>query len=338
MLETIGVAGWGTYIPKYRIRLEEIGKVVGISAYGFKSVNGFDEDAITMALEACENALISANIRPENVKLITIGTESSSITYKQISAHLINYLGINNAVISSDINFNTKSGTEALKVAVFSLPNNLNDYALVIGVDADISKPGTISEFYYSSAASALVLTRKVDECAAVIEGLKTFSINSLDAWSVDNVKLIDENLIIDNILKNVPKVVSDLINEKGLKLSEISHVAYTQSNWKIINKLSKSLGMSIEKFKAGFLYDKIGCSGAASSLISLTAVLESAQRDEIILLVSYGSGFSVDSFLFRVSKNIENVRERSIPLSKYLNNLEVIDYATYLKFRGFLR
>lgn len=338
MLGDIGIIGWGSYIPKYRVPLEEVGKVVGTSAYGFKSVNGFDEDAITMALEASENALISTNIKPEDIKLITIGTESSSIIYKQIAAHLVNYLGMSNAVITSDINFNTKSGSEALKVAIFSLSNNSSNYALVVGVDMDISKPGTPSELYYSSAASAFILSRKTHECAAVIEGLKTFNINSLDSWSVGNTKLIDESSIINNVLRVVPKVVSDLLNEIGLKLNEVSHVAYTQSNWKVIGKLSKNLGLPLEKFKSGFLYDKIGCSGAASSLISLIATLEVAQKNDLILLVSYGSGFSVDAFLLRVNEKIDDIKRRSVPLSKYINNFEVVDYATYLKFRGFLR
>ncbi|RLG84857.1 MAG: hydroxymethylglutaryl-CoA synthase [Thermoprotei archaeon] len=337
ILGNVGIAGWGPYIPRYRVPLEEVGKVVGVESYGYKSVSGFDEDAITMALEAVENALLSAGINANEIKLFTIGTESSSITYKQVASHLASYLGISDAVLSSDVNFNTKSGSEALKVAILSLTSNLAKYALVVGVDVDISKPGNISEFYSSSAASAIVLTKDLSKSVAIIEGLRTLNLNSLDTWLSNNTKSINEGLIVCNIINLTPKVVNELLQELGVKSTELTHIAFTQSNWKVVSKLAKALKIPIEKFKTGFLYDKIGCGGAASSLISLIATLENSRDGDLILLISYGSGFSVDAFLIRVNEYIDVVKTRSIPLSKYLNNFEVIDYATYLKFRGFL-
>ncbi|HDD26277.1 MAG TPA: hydroxymethylglutaryl-CoA synthase, partial [Acidilobales archaeon] len=107
ILGNVGIAGWGSYIPRYRVPLEEVGKVVGVESFGYKSVSGFDEDAITMALEAVENALLSAGVNANEIKLLTIGTESSLVTFKQIASYLASYLGIDEAVLSSDVNFNT---------------------------------------------------------------------------------------------------------------------------------------------------------------------------------------------------------------------------------------
>ncbi|OYT44956.1 MAG: hydroxymethylglutaryl-CoA synthase [Desulfurococcales archaeon ex4484_42] len=337
ILGNVGIAGWGSYIPRYRVPLEEVGKVVGVESFGYKSVSGFDEDAITMALEAVENALLSAGVNANEIKLLTIGTESSLVTFKQIASYLASYLGIDEAVLSSDVNFNTKSGSEALKIATLSLISNLARYALVVGVDVDISKPGNISEFYSSSAASAIVLTKDLSRSVAIIEGLKTLNLNSLDTWLSNSTKSINEGLIIRNVINLTPKVVKELLQELGVKNTELTHIAFTQSNWKVINKLAKALKMPIEKFKTGFLYDKIGCCGAASSLISLIATLENSREGDHILLISYGSGFSIDAFLIRVNEYIDVVKTRSVPLSKYLNNIEVINYTTYLKFKGLL-
>jgi 3-hydroxy-3-methylglutaryl CoA synthase len=63
----IGIVGYGSYIPRYRIRLEEIAKVWGADAEAYKrglqlyekSVPGPDQDVITMSVEAARRAGIS---------------------------------------------------------------------------------------------------------------------------------------------------------------------------------------------------------------------------------------------------------------------------------------
>ena len=48
-----GITSIGTYIPKYRLSVEEVTKFWSIrSARGGKAVAGFDEDSLTMAVAA----------------------------------------------------------------------------------------------------------------------------------------------------------------------------------------------------------------------------------------------------------------------------------------------
>ena len=62
---SVGIVGYGAFIPRRRIKLEEIAKVWGADAPSYrkglqlheKSVPGADEDTVTMSVEATRNAL-----------------------------------------------------------------------------------------------------------------------------------------------------------------------------------------------------------------------------------------------------------------------------------------
>ena len=64
-MNKVGIVSFGSYIPRYRIKVEEIAKVwdedpVEIKAQSqihSKSVPGPDEDVATMAVESARNAI-----------------------------------------------------------------------------------------------------------------------------------------------------------------------------------------------------------------------------------------------------------------------------------------
>jgi len=67
-----GIIGYGAYIPRNRIKVEEIAKVWGADAPSYKkglmleekSVPSPDQDTITMSVEASKSALKRASIDP----------------------------------------------------------------------------------------------------------------------------------------------------------------------------------------------------------------------------------------------------------------------------------
>ena len=78
-----GIITWGSYIPKYRIKVDDIARVQGKDANNIKkglnitekSVPGIDEDTITISVEAARAALSKVQISPKKIgaiKAITI--------------------------------------------------------------------------------------------------------------------------------------------------------------------------------------------------------------------------------------------------------------------------
>ncbi|MCP4662371.1 MAG: hydroxymethylglutaryl-CoA synthase, partial [bacterium] len=74
----VGIVGYGAYIPRQRIKVEEIAKVWGADAPSYKrglmlqekSVPAPDQDVITMSVEATRNALRRAKIDAKEIGCI----------------------------------------------------------------------------------------------------------------------------------------------------------------------------------------------------------------------------------------------------------------------------
>ena len=70
----VGIVGYGSYIPKYRLPAAEVARVWKGKDEGVpikeKAVPGPDEDTLTIALEAARNALARAQIDPQEIGII----------------------------------------------------------------------------------------------------------------------------------------------------------------------------------------------------------------------------------------------------------------------------
>jgi len=92
----IGIVGYGGYIPRFRIKIEDIATVWGTDPKSIKnglnveekSVPSIDEDTATISVEAALNALRMAKINPEDIGAIYIGSESHPYAVKPTSTSL----------------------------------------------------------------------------------------------------------------------------------------------------------------------------------------------------------------------------------------------------------
>jgi hydroxymethylglutaryl-CoA synthase len=79
-----GIIGYGAYIPRNRIKVEEIAKIWGADAPSYKrglgleekSVPSPDQDTITMSVEAARTAIKRAGINPREIGAVYVGSES----------------------------------------------------------------------------------------------------------------------------------------------------------------------------------------------------------------------------------------------------------------------
>ena len=85
-----GIVGYGAYIPRYRITVEEIARVWGkdgkhVSAglgVKEKAVAAMDEDTATISIEAARRALEQSGINPQKIGAIYVGSESHPYAVK----------------------------------------------------------------------------------------------------------------------------------------------------------------------------------------------------------------------------------------------------------------
>ena len=102
MTAKVGIVGYGTQIPRYRIKVEEIAKVWGADAEAIrkglnlneKSVPAPDEDCATLAVNAARNALKMASIDPGSIGAVYVGSESHPYAVKPTGTIVSEALGI----------------------------------------------------------------------------------------------------------------------------------------------------------------------------------------------------------------------------------------------------
>ncbi|MFO7168327.1 MAG: hydroxymethylglutaryl-CoA synthase, partial [Chloroflexota bacterium] len=116
----VGIAGYGVYIPRYRIAAREIARVwngAGLPVES-KSVPGPDEDTVTMAIEAARNALARGGVPAERLSAVWIGSESHPYSVKPSGTLVAEALGATPWVSAADWEFACKAGSEALTAAM----------------------------------------------------------------------------------------------------------------------------------------------------------------------------------------------------------------------------
>ena len=108
----VGIAGYGVYIPRYRIAAREIARVWGAQGglpVESKSVPGPDEDTITMAIEAARTALARARVGGDALSAVWVGSESHPYSVKP-----------SGTIVASDCAAGPTSSAAAPAAAVYS--------------------------------------------------------------------------------------------------------------------------------------------------------------------------------------------------------------------------
>ena len=162
----VGIVGYGSYLPRYRIKVENIAKewgsdpeVIkrGLQLYE-KTVPGLDEDTITISVEAARNALKRAGINPQDIGAVYIGSESHPYAVKPSATILIDALGIGPHVHVASYEFACKAGTEAMYVAYSLVKAGEMKYAMGIGADTSQGAPGDALEYSASAGGAAFIM------------------------------------------------------------------------------------------------------------------------------------------------------------------------------------
>ncbi len=343
-MKHVGILGFGGYVPKYRISVEEIARVWGKDGKAIsrglnleeKSVPGLDEDTTTISVEAARNALKCAQIDPERIGAIFVGSESHVYATKPTGTVVAEAINAPNSIQCADFSFACKAGTAAIQVCIGLVKSKEIDVGLAIGADTAQSKPGDALE-YAAAAGGAAFLLGTGKDCIAKIEGTYSYTSDTPDFWRREGTDFPEHGSRFTGkpaYFRHVHQAALGLLEKLKTKADEYDWAVFHSPNGKFPRRAAKALGIPEEKIKPSLIVDRIGNTYAGSSPLGLAATFDIAKPGDRILMVSYGSGAGSDAFSIEVLPPLLETRERMPKIEDYIQDKISIDYATYAKHR----
>ncbi len=344
MFDSVGIIGYGTYVPRRRIKIGEIARVWGKDGEALsrslnvkeKAVAAYDEDSCTLAVEAARIAC--RNIDSSSIGAVFVGSESPPYAVKPSSTVVAEALGATPRLTAADVEFACKAGTVGVQSALAMVASKMIDCGLSIGADTAQGRPNDVLEFSAGSGAGAILVGR--ENVLATIDATHSFSTDTPDFWRRSHAEFPKHAGRFTGepaYFKHVFGAANLLFEETGTGPEDFDYAVFHQPNGRFPLKAAKKLGFDKEKVLPGLVTPFIGNTYSGATMIGLSAVLDVAKPGDRILAVSYGSGAGSDAFSLTATDAISKGRQ-PVPVFEQIKEKEYVDYALYVKHRRKLK
>ena len=341
----VGIVSYGAYVPRYRILPAEIGRVWGLDGAGYgkglmiesKSVAGPDEDVVTISVEAARSALRKVKVSPQKIGAIYVGSESHPYAVKPTGTIVAEAIEATPNLTCADYEFACKAGTAAVQSCMGLVKSGMIEYGMAIGADTSQGAPGDALEFSASAGGAALLIGSK--DVIARIDATLSYTTDTPDFWRREGQMYPSHGGRFTGepaYFKHIVSCANNLLQKVGTKPADYKYALFHQPNGKFPQRVAKQLGFSNEQIAVGLLVPKIGNTYSGAVPLGLSAILDEAKPGDRIFAVAYGSGAGSDGFDITVTDAIDKLdRSKTVPVRKMLENVKLLDYGTYAKFRG---
>lgn len=343
---SVGIVSYGAYIPRYRIKVEDIARVWGDDAdilmaglmVNEKSVPDLDEDAATIAVEAARSAIVRSDIDAQRIGAVYTGSESHPYAVKPTSTIVAEAVGATPVMTAADFEFACKAGTAAIQACMGLVSSGMIDLGLAIGADVSQGAPGDALEYTAAAGGVAYLIGNKESELAAIIEDTYSFTTDIPDFWRREGMPYPEHGGRFTGepgYFKHVTGAANGLMEKIDTKPVDYDYAVFHQPNGKFPTRVAKMLGFSKEQIKPGLVVPRLGNTYSGSCMMGIAATLDQAQPGDRIFATAFGSGAGGDAFSITVTDRIEDIRNGAPGVEDLLKDPIYMDYAMYAKHKG---
>ncbi len=343
----VGIITYGVYIPRFRIKTEEIARVWGanpddisggLGVYS-KSVPDLDEDTATIAVEAARNALRRRDIDPADIGAVYVGSESHPYAVKPTACTVGEAIGATPNMTAADYEFACKAGTAGIQTCMGLVKSEMIRYGLAIGSDVAQGAPSDALEYTAAAGGAAFLIGR--DDPVALLNHTTSFTTDTPDFWrreGQDYPRHGGRFTGEPGYFRHIEGAVRRSFEETGKSPKDYDYAVFHQPNAKFPQKVAKIHGFSADQIRPGLVVPRLGNTYSGSSMIGLAATLDVAKAGDRIFVASFGSGAGSDAFDIVVTDAIESdqfSRDAAPSVEKLLENPVYIGYAQYARHKG---
>ena len=328
LLKKIAIKGTGSYFPERVVPNSFFEKIVDTTDEWIVARTGIQTRRMIepgqalsdLAVYASEKALEMAELPPEKLDIIIIGTSSPDMLTPSSACIVQHRLGAQNAV-AFDINAACPGFIYGLAVAQKFMQDGSYHHALVVGgeiISNRIDFKDRATCVLFGDGAGAVVLGHSNSTGDGEIMNVSIRSDGNL--WNLIHVpgggsrippsqQMLNEGLHYvkmqgSEVFKYAVRIMVDsalrAMRSKGITSDQIDWFIPHQANIRIMEMVANRLGISMEKVIV--TVDKHGNTSAASIPMALDEAVRSGriQRGDLILTSSFGAGLTWGAALFR--------------------------------------
>lgn len=331
---TRAILGFGAYVPRRRLQRSAIFAAHGWytpglkgSAKGEKAIGNWDEDSVTMAVEAARDVLGEAG--GAQVEALTLASTTLPSADRLNAGIVKEALSLADAVAAADAGGSLRAGTSALLAALEGRTTRL-----VLAADRRVAKPGSEAEMTLGDGAAA-VLVGDGDGIARFLGG-HSVTVDFVDHFRSAQAEFDygwESRWIRDEGYAGIlGGAIREALAKHGIETGSIDRALIAVPVRGVPESLAKAAKIRPEAV-ADTLTGNIGDTGTAHPLLMLAAALEAAKPGERILLASFGQG--ADVLIFETSAAIADWKPRRGLARHLADGRADNNYMRYLYHRG---
>ncbi len=332
---TFGITAWGTYIPRPRLERSAIASahqwvapsLKGL-AKGRRAYCSWDEDIVTMAVEAARNCLRKLNRK--TVREVRLASTTAPSADLQSSAIVSAALRLEHEVRVLDFGGSHRAGLAALGSATRSSGGPI----LVIGSDRLRARPASAQEMQYGAGAAAFLVGDQ--GVAAELLGSSSSTTLLVDHFRAAGAAYDyywEERWIRDEgYLKVGLEAVKAALVDAKVAPAEVTKFIFPAPGKGIADAIAKAAGIAAAAV-ADSLDAGVGFTGTAHSLLMLANVLDQAAPGDIIAVAGFGQG--ADVLVFRATNAVVSARPTIAVSDSVVRGCGVESYTQFATFYG---
>ncbi|RSE83926.1 hydroxymethylglutaryl-CoA synthase family protein [Achromobacter denitrificans] len=308
-----GILSFGAYIPRLRLQREAILRShswydASLSAHGRgeRAMCNYDEDAITMAVEAARDCLAGHDAPAVDDLLLA----STSLPYaSRLNASIVaQALNLPEGIGALDIASSQRGATSAL---IQALRGGATRSALIVASDHRKSKAASAQELLYGDAAGAMLVGE--GEIVAEPLALESRTIDMADhyrgAGAATDTYWEERWIREEGHTAQIPQAISAALHQAGLEAAQIDTFCVALPQKGAAQRIAKLAGIAPDRVH-DTLAETVGNAGAAHPLLMLAHALHVSAPGQVLMLVAFGQG--VDVLILRTTPALAALPRRA--------------------------
>ncbi len=340
-----GITAYGAYIPRLRLQRKAAAAANAwfapgllASAKGERSMASWDEDALTMAVEAGRDCLPATDPLRDRAGIDALYFASTTQPFSdRLNAAIVaRALSLPEAISAIDVAASQRAGLTALVAGFDALRSGRAARPLIVAGEKRKARAASSQELSFGDAGAAVALGG--GETIASFLGSHSLTIDFVDHFRGSAEEFDygwEERWIRDEgFAKIVPAAIRGLLEKTGVNGADIAHFILPCPFPRLDQQLAGRCGIDPARVRDN-LAGRVGDSGAGHALLMLVHALEDARPGEKILVAQFGQG--CDALLFEATPAIAGYAKPSAVSGSLARGKEETNYLKYLAFNGLI-